>query len=233
MMMIAIPALAACSAPAPATPAAPAVPKDAVAVLAASTSGLAAGNYAYKNVQPGRTVIGVADLPDHAWSVDADYPDPTEPMAVKVRVIGNDQYSQDGRPKSAWNHLDLSRLSQAARARVVPVEPDRTGATALLQTVQSATMNGSVITGKLDVFQLRSESVTLSPLRGRLFLPSAFTAQLDEQGRLIRLTLDLPASLQPKLPAGTWTLDITGYGTATPPEKPATFTEQPDSVYTQ
>ena len=116
------------------------------------------------------------------------------------------------------------RLSATGRAHFALDESDRSGVTDLLQTVQSATLNGTVVTGTLDVAQFKSESGPLRYLRSQLSGPSAFTAQLDPQGRLTKLAVDLPAP-------GTWTLDITGYGATTPPARPPTFDEEPDSVY--
>jgi hypothetical protein len=222
LALVVVPVLAACGAPAP---------KDALSVLAASTSGLAAGNYGYQNKQPDGTITGAVDVAGHAWWTDSTFGGPADLDAGSTRVIGNDMYNESSAPRGPWTHLDVSRLSATGRARFALDESDRSGATDLLKTVQSATLNGSVVTGKLDAVQLKSEAGPLRYLRSRLSLPSAYTAQLDKQGRLTKLTLDLPATLQPKLPAGTWTLDITGYGAATPPEKPPTFTEQPDSVY--
>ncbi len=85
------------------------------------------------------------------------------------------------------------RLSATGRAHFALDESDRSGVTDLLQTVQSATLNGTVVTGTLDVAQLKSESGPLRYLRSQLSGPSAFTAQLDPQGRLTKLAVDLPA----------------------------------------
>jgi hypothetical protein len=228
-----LPALTACthSVPSRANNNLPSSAADPKAVLAASTAGLAAGNYRYTVMQPGMTVGGVVHLPSHSWSEETTIIDGTERQVVNMRVIGLDEYTQPDAKSGGWTHIDLSRVPETRRNGLTLDVPDRTGATKLLATAQSATVNGSTVSGKLDVFQLTSGGITLEALRSRLFLPSAFTAKLDSQGRLVQLVLDLPASLQPNLPAGTWKLDVTDYGTVTPPQAPPKFTEEPDDFY--
>ena len=223
-----IPVLAACS-PGSAAPAPSATP-DARAVLVSSLAGLTAGNYTYSVSRPGQVTKGVISNGSAAFTETTSY-DEKSIGETEIRVLGHDQYSRSSsRAGGAWQHIDMTRVPERFRIDLEPA--DRTGATRVLATVQSAALDGRTVSGKVDGFQMTGGGlVTTLGLRERLTLPSAFTATLDEQGRIVRLVLDLPATLQPELAAGSWILDVTGYGTATGPRAPATSADQPDSFY--
>jgi len=218
--------LAACS-----QPAAPA-PADAKAALTASTAGLTAGNYAYTVVIGDMRVTGITDFAGAgaAWTTTLSDP---ERQVIDELVIGQDKYSRTNRnADTRWEHLDLSRMPEAAeRYGLTITEPDRTGATQLLGMVEKATADGSTIRGTLAVTGVISGGVTLQPLELRLAGRPTFAATLDGQGRLSRLVVDVPAGTAPPEPAGTWTLDITGYGSTPPPARPTPIKEAPEDRY--
>jgi hypothetical protein len=106
--LVVVVCLAACSQPAESTP------PDPKALLAASTAGLAAGNYRYTSDMPGNIVEGVTDLASRsaAWTGTLLDPGRTE---VETRVIGQDQYTRT-RYDATSAADEKKRLRKAAAA---------------------------------------------------------------------------------------------------------------------
>jgi hypothetical protein len=100
--------LAACS-----KPAAPAAP-DPKALLAASTAGLAAGNYRYTSEMNGDRVEGVVDLASRSAALTAVSLGPGR-TDNEMRVIGQDQYGRT-RYDAASGAAEKKRLRKAAAA---------------------------------------------------------------------------------------------------------------------
>ena len=133
---------------------------------------------------------------------------------------------------SRYRHLDLSRIPERAAAMGLNVtDPDRTGATRLLPWARDATVDGATIRGTLVVPGPLGGSDALALISQRLVGTLAFTASIDERGRLSRLEIDLPASQGPTHPAGRWTLTVDGYGTTPAPERPTAIKETPEDTY--
>ncbi|GAA3336876.1 hypothetical protein GCM10020358_11100 [Amorphoplanes nipponensis] len=219
--------LTACSHPAATAPA------DPKAALAASLAGLTAGNYRYTIAMPDVRIAGTTDLAHAAATRTTTFSDPDGEVIDEV-VIGPDKYSRTSRTRrdARWEHLDLARIPEAAaRHGLAVTKPDRTGATNLLSAVETATMDGSTVRGTLAVTGMIGGGIALQPVERRLEGRPAFTATLDAQGRLGRLVVDLPAGTVPPEPAGTWTLEISGYGSAPAPEPPTPTREAPEDLY--
>ncbi|MEU8606656.1 hypothetical protein AB0C29_01435 [Actinoplanes sp. NPDC048791] len=85
--LIAVLALAACSDPS--TPKTP----DPKSVLAASASGLSAGNYRYTVDMPDVRVEGVTDFASRSAAWTTTFLDPGR-MEIEIRLIGQDQYTR-------------------------------------------------------------------------------------------------------------------------------------------
>ncbi|GAA3911469.1 hypothetical protein [Actinoplanes auranticolor] len=217
--------LAACS-----QPVAPA-PADPKAAVTASLAGLTAGNYAYMVATSDRQVTGTTDFPSASAAWYTTFTDP-EPDVYYERVIGEDRYNRTTPEEDRWQHWDLSRMPEAGERHGLAItRPDRTGATELLGMMDTATVEGSTIRGTLAVTTITGSSIVLQPLQFRLKGRTTFTATLDGQGRLSRLVVDVPATTEPLGPAGTWTLDITGYGTTPAPTRPTPTKEAPEDLY--
>ena len=92
-------------------------------------------------------------------------------------------------------------------------------------------MDGQTIRGKLTFVGTPSAQGALDLIADRYVDTIAFTGSLDDQGRLSRLDLDLPASLHPKRAADRYTLTIDSYGTTPTPERPTSTKETPKSTY--
>ena len=227
-LVLVVVTLAACAdgAPAPVGRASSAPAVDARARLAASTAGLSAGNYRFKAVMPSMTIDGTVHLPSGSWA-ERSVADGGRKVIDTV-VIGKDQYARTtpGRP---WEHSDQSRVPE--NASVLHTNPDHTGATGLLATVQTAKADGSTISGMLDGSSMAVPGRALNAVSERMREPLAFTATLDDSGRLVRLVVSLPERPVPPLPAGTWTLDVADYGAAAAQKAPASFTELPGDLY--
>jgi len=168
------------------------------------------------------------DLGSRSWAETTVVDDPFR-QVVDMVVIGQDEYTRrdTGRP---WEHIDISRVAERFRPGLVLEDPDHAGVATMLSGVQSATMDGTAISGVLDG-SLALTARALNGIQSRVMQPLPFTAKLDDQGRLIQLVLSLPERQEPKLPAGTWTIDITGYGSVAPPKAPAKYTEAPEDLY--
>ncbi|WP_433725077.1 hypothetical protein ACQP2Y_05290 [Actinoplanes sp. CA-051413] len=219
--------LAACSQPAAPAPAS----ADPKAALTASIAGLTAGNYAYTVAMDDMQVTGTTDFPSASAAWSTTFTD-AEPEVIDERVIGEDKYSRKTRD-APWEHLDLSRMPEAvARQGLTITKPDRTGATQLIGMVDSATMDGPTIRGRLAVTKTIGGGIATQPLEFRLEgARPTFTATVDDQGRLSRLVVDVPAATAPPEPAGAWTLDVTGYGTTPTPTRPTPTKEAPEDRY--
>ncbi|MGW4946694.1 hypothetical protein ACWEOZ_34485 [Actinoplanes sp. NPDC004185] len=196
-----------------------------------SIVGLTAGNYAYTVALNDMQVTGTTDFP-HASAARTTTFTGAEPEVIDERVIGTDKYSRKNR-NAPWEHLDLSRMPEAvARQGLTITKPDRTGATQLLGLADTATMDGLTIRGTLAVTRTIGGGIATQPLESRLEgARPTFTATVDAQGRLSRLVVDVPAATAPPEPAGTWTLDITGYGSTPAPERPTPIKEAPEDRY--
>jgi len=179
---------------------------------------------------PGLKLDCKVDLGSRSWAETTVVDDPDR-QVIDTVVIGQDEYARrdTGRP---WEHIDISRVAERLRPGLVLEDPDHAGVTKLLSGVQSATMDGPAISGVIDG-SLALTARALTGVQSRVMQPVPFTAKLDDQGRLIKLVLSLPERQEPKLPAGTWTLEITGYGSVDPPTAPAKFTEAPEDLYQQ
>ncbi len=205
-------------------------PPDPKAAVTASLAGLTAGNYAYIVATYDRQVTGTTDFASAGAAWHTTFTDP-EPEVYYERVIGEDRYTRTT-PEDRWQHWDLSRMPEAVERHGLAItKPDRTGATQLLGMMDTATVEGSTVRGTLAVTTILDSSIVLQPLQFRLTGRTTFTATLDGQGRLSRLVVDVPATTEPLGPAGTWTLDITGYGTTPAPTRPTPTEEAPDDSY--
>lgn len=131
-----------------------------------------------------------------------------------------------------YRHFDLSRFPDNPAAQGAGFTgPDRTGITALLPWVREATVDGKTIRGTLTFVGTPSAQGALNLIADRYVDTMTFTGSLDDQGRLSRLDIDLPASSHPKRAADRCTLTIDSYGTTPTPERPTSAKETPESTY--
>jgi hypothetical protein len=193
--------VAGCSGPEPRTAAPPGRP-DARAILAASTAGLAAGDYRFTASMPHARLTGTVDLPSHSYAETLA----ADEAVVDTVVVGDDRYQRPaaGRP---WRYFDATGHPELTLGN-----PDRTGATALLAGVQTAELTGTTVTGKLDGGLTALTATTFAAVSARMDGILGYTATLDGDGRLVQLVVELPELLQ--TPAGTWILEISDYGSA-------------------
>jgi hypothetical protein len=135
-----------------------------------------------------------------------------------------------------WMHVDASKLKgDAAKQLGIDADgSDVTGAGALLGTVVTAQGGAPTITGTLDATKITEDRGMVSTTDIKAMGPAAaalpFTASLDDQGRLVKLEVDVPKAGDTA--AGKWTIDLTGYGAQKAQEKPAgTIREMPETAY--
>jgi hypothetical protein len=122
-----------------------------------------------------------------------------------------------------WSRLDSTKVDSPLMARLDPANPDITGMSMLLDNVVTVERkaDGSYA-GTVDATRGKGQPMwtdaDLKKFADKLEAVP-FTATLDGQGRLASVTLTVPALGQGS-PAGTYTTEITGYGTATAVQKP-------------
>jgi hypothetical protein len=132
-----------------------------------------------------------------------------------------------------WLHIDASKLKKDDDLTFDLQNPDLTGAGTLVDAVVTAQGDARSVTGTLDATKLGEdhgpwETGDFAGM-GDAAKALPYTATLDDQGRLTKLVLDAPKSGD--IPAGPWTIDVTGYGTQAPQEKPAGAQEMPADAY--
>jgi hypothetical protein len=135
-----------------------------------------------------------------------------------------------------WLHVDPAKIRNKDDFTLGLENPDMTGSGHLMAAVVTAQKTAErEYAGTLDATKVATLD---TPFDGEILkaigdkakaLP--FKASLDEQGRLVKLVLDVPAG--GKIPAHQQTTEITGYGTATAQQKPAAaeVMEMPEDSY--
>lgn len=201
-------------------------PADPKAALAGSTKALREGNYAFGVDGPGAVVSGLVHLPSKSakMAIDAS----AESFSMKLEFVmtnpnrwvrmssGGKSMLAQGASGDTWFHIDSTKLKKGSDLDVDLGKPDVTDVGALLAAVSDAKGDGKTITGTIDGTKVKSpdgflDDDTLKGMgAGAAKLP--YTATLDDQGRLTKLTIDAPASTSAETPAGKWVFTLTGYG---------------------
>ena len=181
-----------------------------------------------------------------------------ESATAEVRTAQRVMSQLDG---AKWVRADEKRLVEAAGAEdqsgleYLPVAPtperaDVTGATALIDAVGPAQLSGTTVTGTLDATRIDPELTVLTDDAYYVYGPRAnampFRAELDDQGRLTRFTVDLPGALQApasrapadmpsdsptEAPAEPLVITISEYGTTTVAPAPKDAPELDPEAY--
>lgn len=223
--------------PAPAAPAATtAVAEvDPKAALADSTAELKKGNYQYLVTGDGATEKGEVHLPE---SVMVSRSAPKEqPTQLDLMVVGKEHYLKmqadlgAGAPTDGpivemfsgkkWLHIDPAKLDENIFEG--SAEPDLTDAAKMLASATTAERKGDAISGTLDVSKMKADDLPweeeeVKELGDKLkSLP--YSATLDPQGRLTKLSVDMPAVGKEK--AYTYVAEYSGFGAAQVQSKPA------------
>jgi hypothetical protein len=210
--------------------------EDPMFALAASVSGLKAGDYAYTVSTPtGATNSGVVDVPSDSATLDWMIGDADFRGRMTIRMVGPDRFvkllfdtaeldlDEDGEELlggAYWWRIDPDRLVDGDAYSVDRGAPDVTGASYLAQRVVTAQGDDRTITGTVDVTGLSGSLAFTDDLDGLGPATTAlpFTVRLDERGRLTEWVLHAPAAGD--VPAGDWKITATGYGTQEPQPRP-------------
>ncbi|WP_067500411.1 hypothetical protein [Actinoplanes sp. TFC3] len=139
-----------------------------------------------------------------------------------------------------WLRVDEQRLTEAADVEeqssldyIAPFptaeNPDITGSDALISAVVEAQRVGNTITGTLDATKIDEKSRLVMSEPAGYYGPQArhmpFEAIVDQQGRLIKLTLDLPDKLASQAPDAqpepSLIITVSQYGGVSVPAAPA------------
>jgi hypothetical protein len=235
-------------------------PADPKAALAASTSGLTAGNYAFTESMPDAELKGTVHVPSKSASVAIDShatdgvgkmellqiePDRWVRMSLDLDSMlqGVDRNDPAMKPLidgfkafdgKTWMHVDMTKAKNAQDLNLDLSRADVTGAGQLLSGVVTAQGDAHDITGTLDATKAGDDLDGFDSedvkAMGAAAKALPFTAKLDDQGRLTHLELTVPKAGE--TPAGKWTVDVTGYGAQQPLTKPTgDVKEMPASGY--
>jgi hypothetical protein len=186
--------------------------------LATSLRGIETGRYSWDVSYPGNHLAGSLDLPDHRaqWTNTRD---------GQVRVIGTDFYEIGVQNPDTWKHLDLSHEKPTTIDPATLAGPDVAGIEALTRAMTATSPDGDLIHGTLTLSKMGRPPIELNALINWWDAgPIPATAELDREGRLIRLTADLPKvglSGQP----GPLTVVLSNYGATSQVAKPSPVQE--------
>ncbi|GLY97510.1 hypothetical protein Acsp02_47640 [Actinoplanes sp. NBRC 103695] len=201
--------------------------------MAAAASGIEAGVYGYYVDAPdGSTSHVLVHAPSRSADFQISVKDDDDTFPVQIRVAAGSNFikirftkamlrGQSGEAKEVFSGKHWYRLGVKDAGLsdyiVYPENPDPLGMKRLLAGVTAATGDAETIKGKIDGTKLGTED----PLIGRKTFRSMisgyaipFTAVLDDQGRILKLIVDIPASLEHK--AGRWVFTFDEYGTVKP-----------------
>jgi hypothetical protein len=243
-------------------------PVDPRAAMAASTSGVRTGDYAFTSATPLGKASGVVHVPSKSATLELVSTEKESEGTFSFRFVDADRYVKfkldtsemtgnlDGIDTSdpsmakmvkdlermvemfsgkTWMHVDLTKVKDSDDLTLDPANPDMTGAGPLVGSIVTAQGDARSITGTLDATKMGEstgpwENADFAAM-GEAAKAIPYTATLDDRGRLTKLVLDAPKSGD--IPAGAWTLDITGYGAQKAQEKPAKdeVEEMPEDAY--
>jgi hypothetical protein len=217
-------------------------PEDLTAVVRGSAAALQEGNYSFTATAPATTTTGRVHLPSRSATLTTEDTKWGNRTVGEVRLIGHHWYEDiTGSPRSLetgrhWTRLDHRRL-RPDPGRLSWDDLDLTGATTVLSGVESATRNGSIITGTLDgtkamaIVDARSRKDPTTPTEAEAapLRSVPYESKHDDAGRLTSLVFDLPQF--GLFFAGRWSIGITGYGASSPvPRPPAADTLEADKA---
>jgi hypothetical protein len=163
-------------------------------------------------------------------------------MTIQTLVVGKDLYVKmrvNGEPLpgagTKWMHMDATRLPQKNSLGVQAGEFDPAGAAKFLNSVSTAEkVDDHTYSGTLDLTKASGGGVVDDKDLGQLGDKARsvpFEATTDDQGRLVKLAVDIPA-LEGQ-PARTMTVTYSDFGTKVAVKKPPArnVREAPDMVY--
>jgi hypothetical protein len=180
----------------------------------------------------GFKLTGAIDAPKGNATAQLTASGPNAEINIKTLLLGNDLYAQvPGITKgNTWTHLDGSRLPAGATIGLKPGQIDPVGTANLLGTATDVSSTGpNAYAGSLDLTKAAGmaglSQVTIDSY-GSAAQKVPFTATLDDQGRLTKMTVTPPQG-QPIEVA------YSGYGQPVSAARPAAseITEAPDSLY--
>jgi hypothetical protein len=201
------------------------IPADPAQALRGSLAGIEAGRYSFDVTFPYAHLTGSIDKAGHQahWTDTMD----NQPGRIVTQdlVIGHDMYVTEsgggGTPGYEtpvtvrdWRHLDLSREHDGEDPMS---QPDVNRLRALIPAMTANAVDGDTIHGSLDLSAMAETSPDLWMVTAWADAgPLPATAKLDDQGRLVELTADLPAEGKLK-PAGWLIVKLSDYGAAVAP----------------
>lgn len=205
------------------------LPSRSAAMQAAFTSAEGSGTMQFRLVEPDRYIKMKIDM---SALGDLDELDDDPAMAKLAEQLKQMRKMFSGKH---WMHVDTSRVKNSKDLDIDLSDPDITGTAAMLNSAVTAQTAPAGWTGTLDLTKVANTKVPWTTAEatkaGDALKAVPFAATADAQGRLAKLTLDLPAIGD--APAHQRVIDFSGYGNATAQQKPpaAEVIEAPESAY--
>lgn len=214
-----------------------AAPVDARQALIDSVKALADGNFKFTIADHESTVVGSVHQPSKSAQMEITIKDGDAEGKVGFIIVGQDRWikmdfgSEIGelvKLPSEWMHIDPAKVTDSQTLEELTIdfsdadEIDPGGSALILgalvdveQTGDGAYSGTVDLTKATDAGMVDEEIVTKLGDRGKAI---PFTATLDGQGRLTRLTLDIPAAGD----VAPYKLEVTysDYGSAAAAQKP-------------
>jgi hypothetical protein len=225
-------------------------PVDAKQALADSVKALAEGNFKFTMADHEATGSGSVHEPSKSAQMDMTIKDADGEGKIGFVVVGQDQWiKMDFGPEinqllklpKKWMHIDPAKVKDSETLKEMSVdfgnadEIDPAGSGTILKAVVTAektadgTYSGTVdLTKATDAGMVDEEVVTKLADKAKAI---PFTATVDGQGRLTKLSLDMPAAGD--VPAHKLEASYSDYGSATEAKKPPAgqTQEAPASAY--
>lgn len=183
------------------------------------------------------TVTGVVDAPNGVGTSTLEVKSDNAQLRVETLLAGQDLYVKVPGVTTAgkWMHIDVARLPEGANVGLRPGQIDPANTQRLLTSTASLQQTDPrTISGTLDLTKVAGvagvDNVTIDGY-GQAATAVPFRANLDDQGRLSVLTIDLPAAAG--RPAQPLEVLYSDYGTTVAVQKPTgdQVTEAPESLY--
>ncbi|MCU7726319.1 hypothetical protein ODJ79_21530 [Actinoplanes sp. KI2] len=144
--------------------------------------------------------------------------------SMEIREDGTDLYvkasgalaSAIGGPSGKWMHIDMSKVPSKSALNMANNDPKATAK--VLADSSDVTKTGAhSFSGKVDMTKSPAFNSTAAAGLGSAFKAVPFTAETDDQGRIVKLVFDL-GSVVPS--AGKMTTEYSDFGTSVDVQKP-------------
>jgi hypothetical protein len=187
-------------------------------------------------------MTGAMDPPNNRATLSTTFAAEGVEAKIENRVLGTELYSKmdmggaalPGMDPNTWNRLDMEKLPENNSLGLRPGEFDPAGSTKFLRAVATAErVDDQRIKGTMDLTKavgaagIEAKDVESAGAKGKAM---PFEATIDDEGRLAKLVLDLPAMTGE--PAQKFSVTYSDFGAPVEVSKPTgKIAEAPEWLY--